>query len=55
MELNLNNEEGKVNEEYYTSGNLAGGIEGLLIKNDKMFNEVKSGTWSQTFDTPNST
>jgi uncharacterized protein (UPF0210 family) len=53
MELNLNNEEGKVNEEYYTSGNLAGGIEGLLIKNDKMFNEVKSGTWSQTFDTPN--
>ena len=53
MELNLNNEEGKVNEEYYTSGNLAGGIEGLLIKNDKMFNEVKSGTWSQTFTTPN--
>ena len=53
MELNLNNEEAKVNEDYYTQGNLAGGIEGLLIKNDKMFNEVKSGTWSQTFKTAN--
>lgn len=53
MELNLNNEEGKLDESYYTSGNLAGGIEGLLIKNNKMFNEVKSGDWSQTFNTPN--
>lgn len=53
MELNLNNEEAKVNEDYYTQGNLAGGVEGLLIKNDKMYNEVKSGTWSQTFKTKN--
>lgn len=53
MELNLNNEEAKVNEDYYTKGNLEGGIEGLLIRNDKMFNEVKSGTWSQTFKTAN--
>ena len=53
MELNLNNEEAKIDESYYLGGNLAGGIEGLLIKNDKMFNEVKSGTWSQTFNTPN--
>lgn len=53
MELNLNNEEAKVNEDYYLKGNLAGGMEGALIKNDKMFNEVKSGTWSQTFKTKN--
>ena len=53
MELNLNNEEAKVNEDYYMGGVLAGGLEGALIKNDKMFNEVKSGTWSQTFNTPN--
>ena len=53
MELNLNNEEAKVDESYYLGGNLAGGIEGLLIKNDKMFNEIKSGTWSQTFNTAN--
>jgi uncharacterized protein (UPF0210 family) len=53
MELNLNNEEAKVNEDYYMKGNLEGGIEGALIKNDKMFNEVKSGTWSQTFKTKN--
>jgi hypothetical protein len=53
MELNLNNEEAKVNEDYYTQGNLAGGVEGLLIKTDKMYNEVKSGTWSQTFKTKN--
>jgi hypothetical protein len=53
MELNLNNEEAKVNEDYYTKGILEGGIEGALIKNDKMFNEVKSGTWSQTFKTKN--
>jgi uncharacterized protein (UPF0210 family) len=53
MELNLNNEEAKVNEDYYTKGNLAAGMEGALIKNNKMFNEVKSGTWSQTFNTKN--
>lgn len=53
MELNLNNEEAKVDEDYYTKGNLAGGMEGALIKNNKMFNEVKSGTWSQTFKTNN--
>jgi uncharacterized protein (UPF0210 family) len=53
MELNLNNEEAKVNEDYYLKGNLEAGIEGALIKNDKMFNEVKSGTWSQTFNTKN--
>jgi hypothetical protein len=53
MELNLNNEEAKVNEDYYTKGNLEGGIEGVLIKNDKLYNEVKSGTWSQTFKTKN--
>lgn len=53
MELNLNNEEAKVDEDYYLKGNLAGGMEGALIKNDKMFNEVKSGTWSQTFKTRN--
>ena len=53
MELNLNNEEAKVNEDYYLKGNLEAGIEGALIKNDKMFNEIKSGTWSQTFNTKN--
>lgn len=53
MELNLNNEEAKVDEDYYLKGNLAAGMEGALIKNDKMFNEVKSGTWSQTFKTKN--
>ena len=53
MELNLNNEEAKVDEDYYLKGNLAAGMEGALIKNDKMFNEVKSGTWSQTFKTEN--
>lgn len=53
MELNLNNEEAKLNEDYYSKGILEGGIEGLLIKNNKMYNEVKSGTWSQTFNTKN--
>ena len=53
MELNLNNEEAKVNEDYFLKGNLEAGIEGALIKNDKMFNEIKSGTWSQTFNTKN--
>lgn len=53
MNLNLDNEEAKVDESYFTSGNLAGGLEGLLINNNKMFNEVKSKTWSQTFNTAN--
>ena len=51
--MELNTEEVKVDEDYYLKGNLSGGLEGLLIKNDKMFNEVKSGTWSQTFKTAN--
>ena len=53
MKLNLENEEAVVNEDYYLRGNMEAGIEGLLIKNNKMFNEVKSGTWSQTFKTDN--
>ena len=53
MELNLNNEEAKVNEDYYTKGILEGGVEGVFRNNDKLFNEVKSGTWSQTFKTTN--
>ena len=43
----------KINEDYYLKGNLEAGVEGVLAKNDKLFNEVKSGTWSQTFTTPN--
>lgn len=43
----------QVNEDYYSKGILESGIEGVLRKNDKLFNEVKSGTWSQTFNTPN--
>jgi hypothetical protein len=53
MELNLNNEEAKVNEDYYTKGNLEAGVEGVLRRNDQLYNEVKSGTWSQTFKTKN--
>ena len=53
MELNLNNEEAKIDEGYYSKGILEAGVEGLLSKNDKMYNEVKSGTWSQTFNTDN--
>jgi hypothetical protein len=53
MELNLNNEEAKVNEDYYLKGILEAGIEGVVRKNDKLYNEVKSGTWSQTFKTDN--
>ncbi len=53
MELNLNNEEAKVNEDYFLKGNLEAGIEGVVRKNDKLYNEVKSGTWSQTFKTNN--
>lgn len=55
MELNLNNEEGKVNEDYYTQGNHAAGVDMVFSHNDRLFNEVKSGTWSQTFVTPNIT
>lgn len=43
----------KINEDYYLKGNLEAGVEGVLRKNDKLYNEVKSGTWSQTFNTPN--
>jgi hypothetical protein len=49
MELNLNNEEAKVNEDYYTGGVLGGGVEGVFQHNDKLFNEVRS----QTFKTKN--
>lgn len=53
MELNLNNEEAKINEDYFMKGVLEAGVDGVLRKNDKLYNEVKSGTWSQTFNTPN--
>lgn len=53
MGLNANNEEAVVNEDYYLKGNMEAGVEGVLRKNDKLYNEVKSGTWSQTFDTGN--
>jgi hypothetical protein len=43
----------KINEDYYLKGNLEAGVEGVLQKNNKLYNEVKSGTWSQTFSTPN--
>lgn len=43
----------KINEDYYLKGNLEAGVEGVLQKNNKLYNEVKSGTWSQTFNTPN--
>lgn len=53
MGLNANNEEALVDEKYYTDGNHAAGVEMVLRANDKLYNEVKSGTWSQTFDTGN--
>lgn len=53
MGLNANNEEGLVNEDYYLKGNHEAGVEMVLANNDKLYNEVKSGTWSQTFDTGN--
>lgn len=53
MELNLNNEEAVVNEDYYTQGNLAATVEGALRHNNQLYNDVKSGTWSQSFDTGN--
>jgi hypothetical protein len=43
----------KVNEKYYSEGILEGGIDGVFRHNDKLYNEVKSGTWSQTFKTDN--
>jgi hypothetical protein len=43
----------KVDEKYYSGGILEAGIDGVFRHNDKLFNEVKSGTWSQTFNTPN--
>ena len=49
----MDDEDVKINEEYYSKGILEGGIDGVFRHNDKLFNEVKSGTWSQTFHTPN--
>ena len=51
--METNDDEVQVNEDYFMQGNLASGVEGALRKNDKLYNEVKSGTWSQTFDTNN--
>ena len=53
MGLNANNEEALVNESYYTEGNLSPAVEGALRHNNKLYNEVKSGNWSQTFKTQN--
>jgi len=53
MGLNANNEEALVNEDYYTKGILEAGVDAVLSKNNKLFNEVKSGTWSQNFNTGN--
>ena len=52
MELDKD-ETPQVNEDYFMKGNLEGGIDGVFRKNYKLFNEVKSGTWSQTFKTDN--
>jgi len=43
----------QVNEDYFMKGNLEAGVDGVFRQNDKFFNEVKSGTWSQTFKTAN--
>ena len=43
----------KIDESYYSGGILEAGVDGVFRHNDKLFNEVKSGTWSQTFNTPN--
>ena len=48
-----NDDDVKIDEKYYSGGILEGGIDGVFRHNDKLFNEVKSGTWSQTFNTPN--
>ena len=52
MALNMNDDV-KINEEYYSKGILEAGVDGVFRHNDKLFNEVKSGTWSQTFKTDN--
>ena len=53
MGLNANNEEAVINEDYYKNGILEAGVDGVFRQNDKLFNEVKSGNWSQTFKTNN--
>lgn len=53
MGLNANNEEAQVKEDYYMKGNHEAGVDIVLRKNDKLFNEVKSGTWSQSFNEGN--
>jgi hypothetical protein len=53
MQLNLNNEEARISEDYFTKGNLESGVDGVLRKNDQLYNDIKSGTWSQTFKTKN--
>jgi len=50
MELNEESTP-RIDEDYFTKGNLEAGIDGVFRQNDKLFNEVKSGTWSQTFKT----
>lgn len=50
---NVQPETSEVSEDYFLKGNLEAGVDGVFRKNDKLFNEVKSGTWSQTFSTPN--
>ena len=37
----------------FRSGNLSPAVEGALRQNNKLYNEVKSGNWSQTFKTQN--
>lgn len=51
MGLNANNEEALIDESYYMEGNHAAGAEMVLRKNNKLFNEMKSGTWSQVLTT----
>ena len=50
---NVKPETDEVSEDYFLKGNLGAGVEGVFRKNDQLFNEVKSGTWSHTFTTPN--
>jgi len=49
----IEHDDAKIQESYFTNGILAAGVEGVLAKNNKMFKEVRSGTWSQTFNTKN--
>jgi hypothetical protein len=53
MEKAMKDEDIKVNEEYYSKGILEAGVDGVFRHNDKLFNDVKSKTWSQTFNTDN--